>query len=140
MIESSEWARAIIEEYYLNLQYFPELYQYGILPKTVKGLRGIPLHIFIHGNFKHLLNNSIPIFFLVMALKYFYRQQFFKVLFLGILLFKYCWIKFKARLAKNSFFSFLFFRVGLSMASGLVFTMPQLEFIGWKFSGSALEM
>ena len=71
--------------YYLNLHYFPELYQYGILPKTVKGLRGIPLHIFIHGNFKHLLNNSIPIFFLVMALKYFYRQQFFKVLFLGIL-------------------------------------------------------
>jgi membrane associated rhomboid family serine protease len=61
------------------------MFQYGILPKTVKGLRGIPLHIFIHGNFKHVLNNSIPIFFLVMALKYFYRQQFFKVLFLGIL-------------------------------------------------------
>ena len=71
--------------YYLNLHYFPEMYQYGILPKTIKGLRGIPLHIFIHGNFKHLLNNSFPIFFLVMALNYFYRQQFFKVLFLGVL-------------------------------------------------------
>jgi membrane associated rhomboid family serine protease len=71
--------------FYVGLHYFPEMYQYGILPKTLKGLRGVPWHIFIHGNFKHLLNNSIPIFFLVMALKYFYRQQFWKILFLGIL-------------------------------------------------------
>lgn len=71
--------------FYAGLHYFPEMHEYGILPKTLKGLRGVPLHIFIHGSFKHLLNNSIPIFFLVMALKYFYRQQFWKVLLLGIL-------------------------------------------------------
>jgi membrane associated rhomboid family serine protease len=71
--------------FYAGLHYFPEMHEFGILPKTLKGLRGVPLHVFIHGDFKHLLNNSIPIFFLVMALKYFYRQQFWKVLFLGIL-------------------------------------------------------
>lgn len=72
--------------FYANLHYFPEMYQFGILPKTFKGLRGVVWHIFIHGDFKHLLNNSIPIFFLVMALKYFYRQQFWQVLCFGILL------------------------------------------------------
>ncbi len=71
--------------YYVGLHYFPEMHEFGILPKTVKGLRGVPLHVFIHGDFKHLLHNSIPIFFLIMALKYFYRQQFWKVLILGIL-------------------------------------------------------
>lgn len=71
--------------YYANLHYFPVMHEYGILPKTIKGLRGVPLHVFIHGSFQHLLNNSIPIFFLIMALMYFYRQQFWKVLILGIL-------------------------------------------------------
>jgi membrane associated rhomboid family serine protease len=71
--------------FYVGLHYFREMHEFGILPKSVKGMRGVPLHVFIHGDFKHLLNNSIPIFFLVMALKYFYRQQFWKVLFLGIL-------------------------------------------------------
>jgi membrane associated rhomboid family serine protease len=71
--------------FYVGLHYFTEIHEFGILPKTVKGFRGVPLHVFIHGDFKHLLNNSIPIFFLVMALNYFYRQQFWKVLFLGIL-------------------------------------------------------
>lgn len=71
--------------FYVGLNYIPQMHEYGILPKTFKGLRGVPLHVFIHGDFKHLLNNSIPIFFLIMALKYFYRQQFWKVLLLGIL-------------------------------------------------------
>lgn len=71
--------------FYVGFRYFPEMHEFGILPKTLKGLRGVPLHVFIHGNFQHLLNNSIPIFFLIMALRYFYRQQFLKVLLLGIL-------------------------------------------------------
>ena len=71
--------------YYVNINFYTELHEYGILPKTLKGLRGVPLHVFIHGSFKHLLNNSIPVFFLIMALNYFYRQQFWKVLVLGIL-------------------------------------------------------
>src|SRR5574343_1267138 len=71
--------------FYVDFKWIPQLYEFGILPKTVKGLRGIPLHVFIHGDFKHLLNNSFPVFFLIMALRYFYRNQFWKVLVLGIL-------------------------------------------------------
>lgn len=70
--------------FYIDYNYYPDLFQYGILPKTMKGLRGIPLHIFIHGDFKHLLHNTFPIFFLIASLKYFYRKQFWKVLLLGI--------------------------------------------------------
>lgn len=60
------------------------LYQYGILPQTYKGLRGIPLHIFLHGNWQHLINNSTPILVLLMALRFFYRSQFFIILLIGV--------------------------------------------------------
>ena len=35
--------------------------QYGIIPRDVTGLRGIPLHIFLHGSFGHLLSNTPPL-------------------------------------------------------------------------------
>ncbi len=34
---------------------------YGILPRTVEGLRGIPLSPFLHGGFGHLLSNTLPL-------------------------------------------------------------------------------
>ncbi|CCG52544.1 Probable transmembrane protein of unknown function [Flavobacterium indicum GPTSA100-9 = DSM 17447] len=71
--------------FYVDFKWYPQLYEFGILPKTIKGLRGIPFHVFIHGDFKHLLNNTFPAFFLIMALRYFYRKQFWNVLLLGIL-------------------------------------------------------
>ncbi len=38
-----------------------ELGAYGIVPRTADGLRGIPLHVFLHGGFTHLLSNSGPL-------------------------------------------------------------------------------
>ena len=38
---------------------------WGILPRTVTGLRGIPLSPFLHGNLSHLLVNTVP--FLVLG-------------------------------------------------------------------------
>ena len=35
--------------------------QYGIIPRDTTGLRGIPLHIFLHGDFSHLLSNTPPL-------------------------------------------------------------------------------
>ena len=35
--------------------------QYGIVPRDITGLRGIPLHIFLHGGFGHLLANTPPL-------------------------------------------------------------------------------
>lgn len=59
---------------------------FGILPRTVSGLKGIVLSPFLHGDIGHLFNNSIPLFILVAALRFFYRNQSFQVLVLGILL------------------------------------------------------
>lgn len=62
------------------------LTEYGIFPRTFTGLRGIVFSPFLHGNMEHLYNNSIPIFLLVAALRYFYREHFFKIMGYGILL------------------------------------------------------
>lgn len=59
---------------------------FGIYPRTIEGLKGVFLSPFIHGNAKHLYNNTIPAFLLLMALRYFYRDYFFKVLLYGIFL------------------------------------------------------
>ena len=59
---------------------------FGILPRTASGLKGILLSPFLHGDIKHLFNNSIPLFFLVAALRFFYRNQSLQVLVLGVIL------------------------------------------------------
>ncbi len=46
----------------------------GIYPLTLKGLPGIILSPLIHADFDHLFNNSIPLFFLSVALFYFYSE------------------------------------------------------------------
>lgn len=37
------------------------LYIYGILPREFSGLKGIPLHPFIHANLQHIISNTIPV-------------------------------------------------------------------------------
>jgi membrane associated rhomboid family serine protease len=51
----------------------------GIYPLTVKGLPGILLSPFIHADFKHLFNNTIPLFCLATAVFYFYSEVAIKV-------------------------------------------------------------
>lgn len=34
--------------------------QFGIVPRTAEGLRGIPLSPFLHASFGHLLSNTVP--------------------------------------------------------------------------------
>lgn len=46
----------------------------GILPLTLKGLPGIILSPFIHSDFRHLFNNTLPLFLLGTALFYFYSE------------------------------------------------------------------
>ncbi len=46
----------------------------GIFPLALKGLPGIVLSPFIHSDFRHLLNNSLPLFLLGTALFYFYSE------------------------------------------------------------------
>jgi membrane associated rhomboid family serine protease len=53
----------------------------GIYPLTIKGIPGILLSPFIHENFKHLFNNSLPLFFLWTGVFYFYSEVALKVSF-----------------------------------------------------------
>ncbi|GGZ79232.1 rhomboid family intramembrane serine protease [Algibacter mikhailovii] len=60
--------------------------KYGIYPQTLKGLRGIFVSPFVHGDIEHIYHNTIPLFVLSMALFYFYRPIAWKVLLWGIIL------------------------------------------------------
>jgi membrane associated rhomboid family serine protease len=57
-----------------------DLTSLGIYPLEAKGLPGIILSPFIHENFRHLLNNTLPLFMLSIALFFFYSEIALKVL------------------------------------------------------------
>lgn len=52
----------------------------GIYPLNIEGIPGIFLSPFIHNDFRHLFNNSLPLFFLATALFYFYSDSALKIL------------------------------------------------------------
>ncbi len=63
----------------------------GVFPRRLSGLQGILFSPLIHGGWKHLVDNSMPVLFLSLALFYFYRDIAYKIWFLiyflgGILL------------------------------------------------------
>jgi membrane associated rhomboid family serine protease len=51
----------------------------GIYPRKLSGLQGIIFSPLIHGDWKHLLDNSGPAFLLSLALFYFYRDIAYKI-------------------------------------------------------------
>jgi len=59
---------------------------FGIYPLSKEGLPGILLSPFIHDGFKHLFNNSVPLFFLSSCLFYFYSEVALRVLSLTYIL------------------------------------------------------
>ena len=46
---------------------------YGLYPRQMEGLQGIILAVFIHSDWNHLINNSVPLLILGWALFYFYK-------------------------------------------------------------------
>ena len=102
--------------YWVEITFGFNFNTYGILPREIKGLRGVLFSSFIHSDASHLSNNSIPLFVLLASLFYFYRKIAHKVLIYGILLSGlFCWI-----IARDSYhigssgviyllFSFIFF-------------------------------
>ena len=58
------------------------LWYHGIYPRSIGGIPGIILSPLIHGNINHLLDNSIPLFFLTWALFYFYNKVSYRVFFI----------------------------------------------------------
>jgi membrane associated rhomboid family serine protease len=56
--------------------------KFGTFPREISGLTGILTSPLIHADFKHLADNSIPVFLLSQAVFYFYREIAYKVFFL----------------------------------------------------------
>ncbi len=52
---------------------------FGIHPLSADGLPGIVLSPFIHADFRHLINNSLPLFLLAVALFFFYSEVALKI-------------------------------------------------------------
>ena len=69
-------------EYKLDISYS----EYGIYPRTYSGIKGIFFHQFIHGDWEHLIYNSVPFFLGSLSLFVFYPKSASKVLFLSYLL------------------------------------------------------
>jgi len=61
------------------------LAEYGLLPQSFIGLRGIIFSPFLHADFAHLSANSVPFFLLTAALYYYYEKKAFQILAL-------CWL------------------------------------------------
>ena len=62
-----------------------DLYYYGIFPRRINGLPGILASPFIHSNFNHLINNTIPFFLLLTAIFFFYQKVAWRVLLVSYL-------------------------------------------------------
>ena len=72
--------------YWFEVKFGHNFNEYGIYPRTFKGLRGIFFGPFIHSGIKHLFHNSIPLFVLLGSLLYFYRSLSFNVFVYGALI------------------------------------------------------
>ena len=72
--------------FWVEIRFGLDFNNFGIRPRTFEGLRGILFSPFIHGDIKHLFNNSIPLLVLSTALFYFYNNISWKILLFGILL------------------------------------------------------
>ncbi|WP_074409002.1 MULTISPECIES: rhomboid family intramembrane serine protease [Aquimarina] len=59
---------------------------FGVLPRTVIGLRGILFSPFIHADITHLWHNTLPLLILSAALFFFYQNNAWKVLCIGVFL------------------------------------------------------
>ena len=57
----------------------------GIYPLNLKGIPGIVLSPLIHANFKHLTDNTLPLFLLSVSLFFFYRE-------IALKIFSFTWI------------------------------------------------
>ena len=53
---------------------------YGLYPREMHGLQGIITTVFLHGDWKHLFNNSVPMLILGWALFYFYKEVAWKII------------------------------------------------------------
>lgn len=69
------WMVEIIEVY--GQRSFVE---FGLMPRNLAGLTGIVTSVFIHSDWKHLFNNSVPLIILGWSIFFFYKEVAWKVI------------------------------------------------------------
>ena len=72
--------------FWVEVKFQVNLNDFGIYPRTFKGLRGVVFSPFLHGSVEHLYNNTLPLAILTGALVYFYRSVSTRVLLIGIII------------------------------------------------------
>lgn len=55
------------------------LAEWGVVPRTVEGIPGIIAHFFVHGNFNHILSNTLSLLVLSLLMFIGYREIAFRV-------------------------------------------------------------
>ena len=96
--------------FFMNSVLSIDFNSYGIVPRRTEGLKGILFAPFLHGNFAHLLSNTLPMLVLTTVLFWFYRRIAVKVLFFSIIL--------------GGLFVWIFARTAFHIgASGVVFAL-----------------
>ncbi|MEM9686955.1 MAG: rhomboid family intramembrane serine protease, partial [Bacteroidota bacterium] len=94
---------------------------FGVLPRTLSGLKGIVFSPFIHSSTTHLYNNTFPVFVLLAALFYFYADISWKIVCYGIVL--------------SGFFTWIFAREAYHIgASGLIYVLASFIFFKGIFT------
>ncbi|MDO1513583.1 rhomboid family intramembrane serine protease [Maribacter confluentis] len=107
--------------YWVELQMGINLNEYGIMPRTLSGLKGVLFSPIIHGSLEHLYNNTIPLGILLMALFYFYRDLAWRMLLYGVLL--------------SGFLTWCIGRTSYHIgASGLIYVLASFIFFKGVFS------
>lgn len=97
----------------------------GVFPRRAEGLTGIVTAPFIHKDFEHLFNNSVPLFIGIIGVFYFFRDVAYRIIF-GIYLLSYfiTWL-----IGRNDFPGN--YHIG---ASGLVYGYLSFLFFGGAFA------
>lgn len=60
--------------YWMQKHFGSRFVEWGVLPRTASGLRGVITSVFIHADIEHLASNSLPLIVLGMMLFYFYKK------------------------------------------------------------------
>ncbi|MVO07820.1 rhomboid family intramembrane serine protease [Flavobacterium sp. TP390] len=70
--------------FWIETKFHINFHHYGIYPRENFGIKGIFLSWALHGNLSHLINNSLALSVLLSFLRFFYRNQTYKIIVLGI--------------------------------------------------------
>ncbi|TPN81328.1 rhomboid family intramembrane serine protease [Aquimarina algicola] len=70
--------------FWFEVRFNLDLNHLGVFPRTVIGLRGILFSPFIHGDISHLWHNTLPLLILSSALFFFYQNNAWRVLVIGL--------------------------------------------------------